>query len=134
VSRDRMLIHIHDVVAAADVPVNADFENGHAHDPAQVMENVRLCVETGVAGLSIEDATGEEDDPLYDIDIAVDRIRAARLAIDETGGDVVLTARAECFLVGRLDLNEAIQRLRAYADAGADCLYAPGIKSRAQIA
>jgi 2-methylisocitrate lyase-like PEP mutase family enzyme len=134
VTRDRMLAHIAELVAATDVPVNADFENGHAHEPSAVAENVRLCVETGVAGLSIEDATGDAAKPLYDLDAAVARIRSARAAIDKADGSVVFTARAECFLVGRPDLDETIQRLRAYANAGADCLYAPGIKTREQIA
>ena len=119
--------------AATDVPVNADFEGGYAHEPDKVAENVRLCVATGVAGLSIEDSTGDKARPLYDLDAAVARIRAARAAIDKAGGDVVFTGRAECFLVGRPDLAEAIARLKAYADAGADCLYAPGIRTREQI-
>ena len=133
VSRDMMLTHITEVVTATDLPVNADFEGGYAHDPAGVAESVRLCVATGVAGLSIEDATGDAQNPLYDLDHAVARMRAARAAIDKVGSDVLLTGRAECFLVGRPDLNEAIRRLRAYSDAGADCLYAPGIRTREQI-
>jgi 2-methylisocitrate lyase-like PEP mutase family enzyme len=133
VARDAMLAHIRELVAAADVPVNADFENGYAHEPAAVAESVRLCVETGVAGLSIEDATGEPDRPLYDLDQAVARVRAARAAIDRTGAGVLLTGRAECFLHGRPELDEAIRRLIAYAQAGADCLYAPGIRTREQI-
>ncbi len=134
VPRNMMLAHIRDIATASDVPVNADFENGYAHDPAGVAESVRLCIETGLAGLSIEDATGDTDDPLYDLDDAVARMRAARAAIDKSGGDVLLTGRAECFLVGRPDLDETIARLKAYADAGADCLYAPGIRTREQIA
>jgi 2-methylisocitrate lyase-like PEP mutase family enzyme len=107
--------------------VNADFESGYAHEPDGVAANVRLCVETGVAGLSIEDATGEPTAPLYELDRAVERIRAARAAIARTGGDVLLTARAECFLVGWPEpLAESIRRLQAYAEAGADVLYAPG--------
>ncbi len=94
---------------------------------------MRLCVATGVAGLSIEDSTGERSRPLYNLDRAVARIRAARAAIDATGGDVVLTGRAECFLVGMPDLDETIRRLQAYGAAGADCLYAPGIRTREQI-
>ncbi|MGH7320770.1 MAG: isocitrate lyase/PEP mutase family protein [Candidatus Rokuibacteriota bacterium] len=133
VPRDMMLAHIHEIVVATDVPVNADFEGGYAHEPEGVAESVRLCVETGVAGLSIEDSTGERTDPLYDVDRAVARIRAARAAIDRTGGDVLLTGRAECFLVGKPDLDETIRRLKAYAAAGADCLYAPGIRTREQI-
>jgi 2-methylisocitrate lyase-like PEP mutase family enzyme len=134
VSRDAMLAHIAEIVAASDLPVNADFEGGYAHEPDGVAESVRLCVDTGVAGLSIEDSTGDKDKPLYDLDMAVARIKAARAAIDRAGGDVLLTGRAECFLVGRPDLDEAIRRLQAYAAAGADCLYAPGIRSREQIA
>jgi 2-methylisocitrate lyase-like PEP mutase family enzyme len=124
---DAVLAHVADLVAATNLPVNADFEAGYAHDPAGVGANVRLCVETGVAGLSIEDATGDPATPLYDLDHAVDRVRAARAAIDDSGADVLLTARAECFLVGHPDpLPEAIRRLQAYAVAGADVLYAPG--------
>lgn len=133
VPRDLMLAHIADVVAVADVPVNADFEGGYAHDPAGVAESVRLCVETGVAGLSIEDSTQDDAKPLYDLDDAVARMRAARGAIDKAGGDVLLTGRAEGFLVGRPDLDDAIARLKAYSNAGADCLYAPGIRTREQI-
>lgn len=134
VSRDRMLAHLGELCAAVAVPVNADFEHGYADDPGEVAENVRLCVATGVAGLSIEDSTGRRDQPLYDLDAAVARVRAARAAIDRAGGDVVFTARAECFLVGRPDLDETLRRLKAYAAAGADCLYAPGIRSREEIA
>jgi len=134
VAREAMLAHIREIVAAADVPVNADFENGYAHEPDAVAASVRLCIETGVAGLSIEDATGEPDKPLYDFDHAVARVRAARAAIDQTGAGVLLTGRAECFLHGRPELDEAIRRLVAYAQAGADCLYAPGIRTREQIA
>jgi 2-methylisocitrate lyase-like PEP mutase family enzyme len=134
VNRDMMLAHIAEIAAASDLPVNADFEGGYAHDPAGVAENVTLCVETGVAGLSIEDSTGDAAKPLYDLDHAVARMRAARAAIDKTGAGVLLTGRAECFLVGRPDLDETIRRLRAYSDAGADCLYAPGIRTAEQIA
>lgn len=130
---DMMLAHIHEIVEATDLPVNADFESGYAPDPAGVTENVRLCVETGVAGLSIEDSTRDKAKPLYDIDEAVARIKAARAAIDKAGGDVLLIGRAECFLVGRPDLDETISRLVAYSQAGADCLYAPGLKHREQI-
>jgi 2-methylisocitrate lyase-like PEP mutase family enzyme len=133
VKRDTMLAHIAEIAAAADVPVNADFEGGYARDPAGVAKSVRLCVETGVSGLSIEDSTGDKDKPLYELDHAVARIKAARAAIDGAGGEVLLTGRAECFLVGRPDLDEATRRLRAYSDAGADCLYAPGINTREQI-
>jgi len=133
VSRDTMLAHIRTIVEASDLPVNADYESGYAHAAKEVGENVRLCVETGVAGLSIEDSTGDKAKPLYDLDHAVERMRAARAAIDAAGGDVILTGRAECFLVGRPDLDETIGRLKAYANAGADCLYAPGIRTREQI-
>jgi 2-methylisocitrate lyase-like PEP mutase family enzyme len=134
VSRDATLTHLGELAAATDVPLNADFENGYAHEPEGVAENVRLCVATGVAGLSIEDSTGERATPLYDLHLAVARIRAARATLDRVAGDVVLTARAECFLVGVTDLEEVIRRLGAYAAAGADCLYAPGLRTREQIA
>jgi len=133
-TRDPMLAHIRTIVEASDVPVNADFESGYADDPAQVGENVRLCVATGVAGLSIEDSTGDAARPLYEFDVAVGRIRAARAAVDRTGGDVLLVGRTEGFICGVPDLGEAIRRLKAYAAAGADCLYAPGIRTREQIA
>ena len=129
-----VLAHLREIAAASDVPVNADFGNGFATDAAGVETNVALAVATGVAGLSIEDATGNPANPLFEIDRAVDRIRAARAAIDKAGGDTLLVGRAECFLVGRPDLNETILRLKLYADAGADCLYAPGIRTREQIA
>jgi len=133
VPRDEVIAHVAEMVAAVDVPVNADFENGYAHDPAGVAESVRLCAQTGVAGLSIEDATGDPRAPLYDIDHAVARIRAARDALDATAPDTLLVGRAECFLVGQHDLDEVIRRLSAYAAAGADCLYAPGLRKRDQI-
>lgn len=131
---DVVLAHIRGLVEATDLPVNADFESGYAHEPGGVAENVRRCVEAGVAGLSIEDATGDRAAPLYDFALAVERIRASRAAIDQAGGEVVLTARCESFLVGRLDLDEVVRRLAAYAEAGADCLYAPGLRTRAEIA
>jgi 2-methylisocitrate lyase-like PEP mutase family enzyme len=134
VSRDTALAHLQDIVAATDVPVNADFESGFAPEAAGVAESVRLAVETGVAGLSIEDSTGDAAKPLYELSAAVERIRAGRRAIDKAGGDTLLVGRAECFLVGRPDLDETIARLKAYAEAGADCLYAPGIRLRDQIA
>ncbi|TMH03354.1 MAG: isocitrate lyase/phosphoenolpyruvate mutase family protein [Betaproteobacteria bacterium] len=134
VTRDMVLAHLADIVAATDVPVNADFESGFAPDAAGVAQSVRLAVETGVAGLSIEDATGDADRPLYTLGEATERVRAARRAIDEAGGDTLLVGRAECFLVGRPDLDETIARLKAYAQAGADCLYAPGLSTREQIA
>ena len=136
VPRDMMLAHIAEMVKAVpDLPVNADFENGYADTPDGVAANVKLCVATGVAGLSIEDATGREDDPLYPFELAVDRVRAARKAIDETGSGVVLTARAEAFLTGHPDpLPEVVRRLAAFDDAGADVLYAPWVPTPAQIA
>ncbi len=133
-SRDMVLAHLRDMVAATDLPVNADFESGFAADPQGVAESVRLAVETGVAGLSIEDATGDAANPLHDIDVAVARLRAARGAIDQAGGDTLLVGRAENFFAGRPDLDDTIARLKAYAEAGADCLYAPGIRTREQIA
>jgi len=133
-SRDRVLEHLSALVAATDLPVNADFESGFATDPAGVAESVRLAIETGVAGVSIEDSTGDAAHPLRGLDESVARIRAARGAIDRAGGDTLLVGRAECFIVGRPDLDETIARLKAYANAGADCLYAPGIRTREQIA
>ena len=133
VTRDMVLAHCREIAAAADVPVNADFENGYADDLDALAENYRLCVETGVAGVSIEDFTGNDADPLYDFDTAVKRVRAARAAIDKAGGGVVFTARTEGFIKNRPDLDETIRRLKAFADAGADCLYSPGIKTREQI-
>lgn len=128
-----MLDHIAEMVEASDVPVNADFEGGYAHDPEGVSENVTACVGTGVAGLSIEDSTGDKAVPLYPFEQALARIKAAREAIDKTGEDVMLTARTEGFIRGRPDMDETIRRLKAFADAGADCLYAPGIKTREEI-
>lgn len=133
VSRDVMLGYIAEIVANSDVPVNADFEGGYAHEPQGVAESVRLCIGTGVAGLSIEDATGDKDNPIYDFDLAVARVKAARAAVDAAGGDVLLTGRCECFLVGRPDLDETLRRLKAYSAAGADCLYAPGLRTRELI-
>ena len=134
ITRDMALAHLRAMVAATDVPVNADFESGFAKDAAGVEESVRLAVETGVAGLSIEDSTGDAAKPLFELGAAVERIRAARRAIDKEGGDTLLVGRAECFFVGRPNLDETIERLKAYANAGADCLYAPGISTRDQIA
>ena len=133
-SRETVLAHLRDIVAATDLPVNADFESGFAADPTGVAQSVRMAIDTGVAGLSIEDSTGDPAHPLLDLDVAVARLRAARAAIDEAGGDVLLVGRAENFFAGRPDLDDAIARLRAYAEAGADCLYAPGIRTREQIA
>jgi 2-methylisocitrate lyase-like PEP mutase family enzyme len=140
-SREEVLAHIADIVAATDLPVNADFQSGYADDPETLAANVRLCIATGVAGLSIEDAAPQHaptDPPLYDLPRAVERIAAARAAIDaashETGADVLLTARAECYLVGHPDpLPESIRRLQAYAEAGADVLYAPGPRAPEDI-
>lgn len=133
ITRERALQHLAELVAATDVPINADFESGFAASAAGVGESVRLAVATGVAGLSIEDSTGDAARPLFTLDEAVERMRAARKAIDAAGGDTLLVGRAECFLVGRPDLAETIARLKAYADAGADCLYAPGIRTPEQI-
>ncbi len=133
-SRDRVLEHLTDMVEGTNVPINADFENGFAPDAAGVFESVRLAVECGVAGLSIEDSTGDAAAPLYDLDVAVERIRAARNALDKHGADALLIGRAECFLAGVPDLDHTIARLKAYANAGADCLYAPGIGTPHEIA
>jgi 2-methylisocitrate lyase-like PEP mutase family enzyme len=134
VPRDAALGHIAEIVASTELPVNADYESGYAHHPEGVAESVRLCVETGVAGLSIEDSTGEKAKPLYDVTHGVERIRAARAAIDATGQDVLLVGRAECYLVGHPDpLRESIRRLQAYAAAGADVLYAPGPRTPEEI-
>jgi 2-methylisocitrate lyase-like PEP mutase family enzyme len=134
VTRDKVLAHVAQIAAAADVPVNADFESGYAHDAEGVARNVQLCVNTGVAGLSIEDATGDDRNPLYDLSLAVERIRAARHSIDESRTGVMLTARSECYLVGHEHpLQEAIRRLQAFAEAGADVLYAPGARRREDI-
>jgi 2-methylisocitrate lyase-like PEP mutase family enzyme len=133
VPREMVLAHLREIAQAADVPLNADFEGGYADRPEGVAESVRLCVETGVAGLSIEDSTDDDSNPLYDFDLALARVRAARSAIDKAGGDVIFTARTEGFIRGRPDLDETIRRLKAFADAGADCLYSPGIRTREQI-
>jgi 2-methylisocitrate lyase-like PEP mutase family enzyme len=132
-SRDRVLDHLTEMVEATDLPINADFESGFAPDAAGVAESVRLAVATGVAGLSIEDSTGDASRPLHDLDAAVERIRAARKAIDKAGGDTILVGRAESFLHGKPDIEFAIERLKAYAGAGADCLYAPGIRTPEHI-
>jgi 2-methylisocitrate lyase-like PEP mutase family enzyme len=133
ITRDMALAHLRTMVDATDVPINADFENGFGADAAAVADSVRLAVATGVAGLSIEDSTGDAARPLFDLREAAERIAAARRAIDAAGGNTLLVGRAECFLVGRPDLAEAIERLQAYAAAGADCLYAPGLRTREQI-
>lgn len=136
VTVDQVIEHLRAMVAAVDIPVNADFEAGFAADAAGVARNVRRAVETGVAGLSIEDATGDPAQPLYPREVAIERLRAARRAIDAIGGPdepALLVARSEGFIVGRPDLAETIARLQAYAEAGADCLYAPGIRTREEI-
>lgn len=134
VTLDEALEHLRLVAAAVAVPVNADFQGGFADDPRQVAANVKLAVATGIAGLSIEDSTGDDVRPLYEFDLAEERVRAAREAIDETGTGVILTARSEGFVVGRPDIDETIRRLRAYPEAGADCLYAPRIDNVEHIA
>jgi 2-methylisocitrate lyase-like PEP mutase family enzyme len=133
VSRDMMLAHLSELSDVVDIPVNADFEGGFADDPDGVADNVRLCCATGVSGLSIEDSTGNPDNPLYDFDLSLARVTAARAAIDKAGPDVLFTARSEGFIRNRPDLAETIRRLKAYAEAGADCLYAPGIKTPEEI-
>jgi 2-methylisocitrate lyase-like PEP mutase family enzyme len=133
VSLDDALAHLRSISSAVSVPVNADFEGGFAIDPDGVAANVRLATATGVAGLSIEDSTGDASAPLFDFELSVERMRAARRAIDESGTRVLLTGRSEGFIVGRPDLAETIRRLTAYAEAGADCLYAPGLRTMADI-
>jgi 2-methylisocitrate lyase-like PEP mutase family enzyme len=144
VSRDLMLEHFREIAASTSLPVNADFQNGYADEPDEVAINVKLCAATGVAGLSIEDSTGKSETPLYDFDLAIERIKAARAAIESeppavAGGPsesrVVLTARCEAWLVGDSDpLRTSLDRLVAFADAGADCLYAPGVTKPEEIA
>lgn len=134
VSLEEALAHIRSIASGVEIPVNADFEGGFAIAPADVAANVGAATATGVAGLSIEDSTGDAANPLFDFTLAVERIRAARRAIDDSGTGVLLTARSEGFIVGRPDLAETIRRLTAYAEAGADCLYAPGIRTKAEIA
>jgi len=131
--RDTVLDHLRALCAATDLPVNADFEGGYATTAEGVAESVRMAIATGVAALSIEDSTGDAEQPLRAVADAVERMRAARAAIDGSGGDTLLVGRAENFIVGRPDLADTIARLKAYADAGADCLYAPGIHTREQI-
>jgi methylisocitrate lyase len=134
VTLDAALAHFRSIAGSVHVPVNADFEGGFADRPEEVGTNVARAVETGVAGLSIEDSTEDTASPLFEFGLAVDRIRAARAAIDGSGVDVLLTGRSEGFIVGRPDLKETIRRLTAYAEAGADCLYAPGISSLDDLA
>jgi 2-methylisocitrate lyase-like PEP mutase family enzyme len=130
---DSVLAHVRMIAEAVDVPLNVDFEAGYAPDPEGVAANVKRAVEAGASGLSIEDARGHRADPIYPVVEAVERLKAARAAIDRTGKDVLLTGRAENFLHGRADLDDTIRRLQAYAVAGADCLYAPGIRTREEI-
>jgi len=133
ISVELSLSHLRTIAAAVEVPVNADFEDGFARDPLGVAANVWAAVETGIAGVSIEDSTGDPATPLYDFDLAVERIKAARKAIDDSGTGVLLTGRSEGFIAGRPDLAETIRRLVAYAEAGADCLYAPGVRAMNDI-
>ena len=130
-SLDEVLAHLKMLCEATDLPVNADFEAGFADEPDGVAANVLRAIETGIAGVSIEDRTGSD---LYEMELAVDRMRAAREAVDRSGQNVVLVGRTEGFLTGRTELDPTIERLRAYSEAGADCLYAPGIRDRATIA
>jgi 2-methylisocitrate lyase-like PEP mutase family enzyme len=134
ISLEVSLAHLRAIAGCVDVPVNADFEDGFAAEPEGVAANVTSAAATGVAGLSIEDSTGNRGAPLYDFTFAVTRMKAARRAIDESGMGVLLTGRSEGFIAGRPDLAETITRLEAYAEAGADCLYAPGVRSAADIA
>jgi 2-methylisocitrate lyase-like PEP mutase family enzyme len=134
VALEDSLAHIRSIAQSVDVPINADFEGGFATEPSGVARNVTAATATGAAGLSIEDSTGDAANPLFEFSLSVDRIRAARQAIDDSGRGLVLTGRSEGFIVGRPDLNETIRRLTAYAEAGADCLYAPGLNARADIA
>ncbi len=135
VPRDEMLAHIREIVGGTALPVNADFQSGYADEPEGVAANVRLCLATGVAGLSIEDSTGQADPPLYQKELAVARIRAARSAIDASKTGVLLTGRCEAWLVGDPNpLHTALERLAAYSEAGADCLYAPGVRNPDEIA
>jgi 2-methylisocitrate lyase-like PEP mutase family enzyme len=133
VSLDEVLLHLSSLAHATDLPLNADFENGFADEPAEVARNVALAVDTGVAGLSIEDYAGGARKGLYDFGLAVKRVAAAREAIDRTASGVLLTARSEGFIRGAPDMDETIRRLQAFAKAGADCLYAPGLRDEAQI-
>ena len=133
VTLDQVLEHLIAVAGAVALPVNADFEGGFATEPQQVAEHVRLAASTGIAGLSIEDSTGNSTAPLHDFALSVERVRAAREAIDTSATGIVLTGRSEGFVVGRPDIDETIRRLQAYAEAGADCLYAPRVTSAEQI-
>ena len=134
VSRDDVLAHLRTIAHGVEVPVNADFEGGFAVGPDAVAANVTAAVATGIAGLSIEDSTGDASNPLFELPVAVARIEAAHHAIHASGTGVLLTARSEGFLVGRPDLGETLRRLVAFVEAGADCVYAPGIRSLEEIA
>jgi 2-methylisocitrate lyase-like PEP mutase family enzyme len=134
VTVDEVCDHLAALCAAVDIPVNADFEGGFAVKPEDVATNVKRAVKSGVAGLSIEDSTGNKERPLFEMNLAVERIKAARKAIDADNSGVLLTARCEGFLVGVPNLSVVLDRLQAFSDAGADCIYAPGIKSREEIA
>src|SRR6185436_6676441 len=133
VALDGVLAHYREMASAVDVPINADFEGGFAVEPEDVAENVAKAVQTGIAGLSIEDSAHDDQKPLFDFNLAVERMRAAREAIDRSGTGVLLVGRSEGFIAGRPDLAETIRRLRAYSDAGAECLYAPGLKKMTDI-
>jgi 2-methylisocitrate lyase-like PEP mutase family enzyme len=133
VALDEALAHYRAVAASVAVPVNADFEKAFATNPEDVAVTVTLASRTGIAGLSVEDYTGNAAEPLFDFMLAVDRVRAARRALDDSGTGVLLTARSEGFIVGRPDLMETIRRLVAFAEAGADCLYAPGLRTTQEI-
>ncbi|MBA2559344.1 MAG: isocitrate lyase/phosphoenolpyruvate mutase family protein [Propionibacteriales bacterium] len=134
VTLEQTLGHLQVIADAVQVPVNADFRDGFAVDPQHVAANVRLAADTGIAGLSIEDASGDEANPLFEFDLAVERMRSARRAIDQSGTGIVLTGRSEGFVCGRPDIDETVRRLRAYAEAGADCLYAPRIENLEHVA
>lgn len=134
VTLEQALRHLEEIAAAVGLPVNADFEGGFATEPERVAANVARAAQTGIAGLSIEDSSGDAHDPLLDFSLSVERIRAARAAIDRSGSGVLLTARSEGFFVGRPDLDETVKRLKAYSAAGADVLYAPAIRSKEHIA
>jgi methylisocitrate lyase len=133
VTVDQVLAHLKEIAGTVTLPVNADFEGGYAREPQGVAANVTRAVATGIAGLSIEDSTGDKNAPLFEFPLAVERIMAARAAIDKTGSGVLLTGRSEGFIAGRPDLKETVKRLEAYAAAGADCLYAPGIRTKEDI-
>ncbi len=134
ITLEQALSHMRDIAGAVDIPVNADFEGGFAVEPAGVAASVTAAIATGVAGLSIEDSTGDPASPLFEFELAVERIRAARRALDAAGSGIVLTGRSEGFIVGLPDMAETIKRLKAYAEAGAECLYAPGLRNATDMA